>query len=141
MLHLASRIARSHFFRNVLVVMTGTVLAQAINLAFVPVLSRLYDPATYGVFGVYLAIVGIVSCVASLRYDTALMLPKDDADAAGILWICGIVITGIASLTGVVFLVFGDQLGALLQTPKLVPWLWLIPISIFLVGIWQALIS
>ncbi|MEN6406739.1 MAG: oligosaccharide flippase family protein [Thermoguttaceae bacterium] len=140
MLSYFSRIAQSHFFRNVLVLMTGTVLAQAINVAFVPVLSRLYDPATYGVFGVYLSIVSIVSCVASLRYDMALMLPKDDRDAAGLLWLCGIVTSGIAAISMVVCVCFGGQIGRLLQTPELTPWLWAAPISIFLIGIWQSLI-
>ncbi len=139
--NLVSRLYRSHFFRNVLVMMTGTVLAQVIALAFVPVLSRVYDPATYGVFGVFLSIVGIVSCVATLRYDMALMLPKEDADAACILGLCGIVVLGIAALSGILCLAFGNQLATLLKTPELVPWLWLLPVLVFLMGAWQTLFS
>jgi lipopolysaccharide exporter len=136
---IARRLYESHFFRNVLVMMTGTVLAQAIALAFVPVLSRLYSPATYGVFGIYLSIVGIVVCVATLRLDIALVLPKDDADGAGILWLCGIATTATAALTGVLCLTFGPQLSALLKTPELAPWMWSIPLSIFFMSGWQSL--
>lgn len=127
--------------RNVAVVMTGNVIARAIGLAFVPVLSRIFSPATFGEFGVFLSIMGIVSCVATLRYDMALMLPKEDSDAANLLGLSVILIVGISALTGIVFLAFGAQIGTLLKTPEIIRWFWLLPVSVFFMGAWQTLTS
>lgn len=135
-----SRLARSHFLRNILVLMTGSITAQLINVAFVPVLSRLYDPGTYGVFSIYISIIGIVSCIASLRYEMAMMLPKEESDAAGLFWLCGMIIFGFAIVVCIGCLVFGGFLGTLLKTPELIPWLWLVPLSVFLSGVWQLFI-
>lgn len=137
----ATRILSSHFFRNVFVVMTGTVLAQGINLAFVPILSRIYSPESFGVFGIYLSLVGIITCFATLRYDSALMLPKDDYDAAAILGLCGIILVLSTIVIEVVFLIFGRSLAMLLNMPELAPWLWLVPVSVVCMSTWLTLVS
>ena len=49
------------FFRNVLVLMSGTALAQIITVAVAPLLTRLYNPVDFGIFGVYASIVGILA--------------------------------------------------------------------------------
>ncbi|MCD4727825.1 MAG: oligosaccharide flippase family protein [Pirellulales bacterium] len=116
-------------------------MARAIGLAFVPVLSRIFTPATYGEFGVLMAIASIVSCVGALRYDMALMLPKEESDAANILGLSVILIAGISAIAGIVFLAFGNRIGLLLRTPEIIPWLWLLPFSIFFMGLWQTLLS
>lgn len=40
--------SRSKFVRNVLAVATGVAAAQAISLAFMPFLTRLYGPEAFG---------------------------------------------------------------------------------------------
>jgi O-antigen/teichoic acid export membrane protein len=51
-------------------------LGQAITVLVSPILTRLYTPEDFGVFGVYASILGIVTVVASLRYEYALPLPE-----------------------------------------------------------------
>jgi len=85
--------------------------------------------------------VGIGACIATLRYDMALMLPKDDTDAACLLGVSEIAAVIVAGLAGVMCLAFGGPLGTLLRAPEIVPWLWSVPVSIFLAGTWQTLTS
>lgn len=75
---------KGSFARNVLTLMTGTTLAQAIPIAVSPILTRLFSPAEFGVFAVYLAIVSVLAILATGRYELAIMVPKKDRDAAAL---------------------------------------------------------
>ena len=44
---------KSEFSRNVLTLMTGTTIAQAIPIAISPILTRIYTPENFGVFAQY----------------------------------------------------------------------------------------
>lgn len=72
---------RSPYARNVITLMTGTGLAQAIPVAISPILTRLYSPEDFGVFALYLATVSIVSVLVTGRYELAIFPPKRDRDA------------------------------------------------------------
>lgn len=75
------RLKNSAFVRNFLIVMSGTVLAQAIGFALTPVISRLFTPSDFGIFGSFNAVVGIISAGITLDYSQAIMLPKEKSDA------------------------------------------------------------
>ena len=46
-----ARLKKSSFVKNVLVVMSGTAAAQIIGFALTPIISRLFSPSDFGVFG------------------------------------------------------------------------------------------
>ncbi|HYD68485.1 hypothetical protein, partial [Azospirillum sp.] len=73
------------FLRNLGTVVTGTLAAQAAALAAVPLLTRLYDPAAFGAFGLITALAGIAATVATGRWELAVVLPERDEDAAGVV--------------------------------------------------------
>ena len=76
---------KSEFTRNVLTLMTGTTIAQAIPIAISPILTRLYTPEDFGVFALYIGIVAILSVFATGKYELAIMMPKDNQEAFSIL--------------------------------------------------------
>jgi lipopolysaccharide exporter len=84
-LFLFEKLKHSPFVKNVLVVMSGSALAQALTLVLSPVISRLYSPVDFGVFGSFMAILGIVASGITLDFSQALMLPKEDAEGIGLL--------------------------------------------------------
>lgn len=124
--------------RNVLTLMSGTAIAQGLTLGFAPVLTRIYKPEDFGVLGLYISIVGILSVIICWRYELAIVLPRENKDAANILIMSIIINAGmcILALLGVVF--FADTLSSWVGMPELVSWLWLMPISLFLSGLYQA---
>ncbi|WP_291346906.1 NAD-dependent epimerase/dehydratase family protein [Desulfobacula sp.] len=63
----------------------GTAGAQAIAMVFSPVVTRLYGPEIYGLLGTFLAITSMISPVVALSYPIAIVLPKEDSDAKGIV--------------------------------------------------------
>ena len=132
---------KSEFKRNVLTLFTGTVIAQAIPIAISPILTRLYSPEEFGLFALYMGLAAVLSVIVTGRYDLAVMLPKDD-DAAANLVILSLVISVIVSLLtlGVIFLT-SSNIASVLGKPEIEKWLFLLPITIFLIGIYQSLNS
>jgi len=129
---------KSEFSRNVLTLMTGTTIAQAIPIAISPILTRLYSPEDFGVFGLYMSVASILSVVATGRYELAIMLPKKDEDAMHIM-ILSIGITFLVSLiTLLVISMFNAQITLLLGNPNISQWLYFIPLTIILTGVYQS---
>src|SRR5437016_4628670 len=81
MRELLTHVRKSKFIRNTMVVMSGTVLAQAISFALMPLLSRAYSPADFGVFGAFYALFAVFAAATTLDYAQAVVLPKRDQDA------------------------------------------------------------
>jgi lipopolysaccharide exporter len=90
------RLRKSTFVKNVLVVMTGTAIAQALGFALSPVISRLFSPTDFGVFGSFGAVAGVIGAATTLQYSQAIILPKNNADAINLLGLsslCTVVLT------------------------------------------------
>lgn len=120
----------SRFVRNVFLVATGTAGAQAITLAFSPVITRLYGPEAFGLLGIFMALVTIVDPIAALTYPTAIVLPKEDSEARGIAWLSFITALVISILVAIVFLIFGNSLAILLNVSELGALIMLVPLVI-----------
>ena len=65
--------------------MTGTALAQVIGFALTPIISRLFSPSDFGVFGAFSSVSGVIAAGATLEYSQAIMLPKEKEDAINLL--------------------------------------------------------
>ncbi|MFZ2098315.1 MAG: oligosaccharide flippase family protein [Anaerolineales bacterium] len=128
---------RSSFFTSVLKLVSGTTVAQAITILTAPIISRLFVPETFGVLNVFTSMVTIISIVICLRYEFAIVLPEDDADAANLVGLCIMIALGISVLIGLVLLILGKPLVNLLKAQNLFAFLWLIPISLLIQGFFQ----
>jgi len=67
----------SDFIKSLSVLLTGTLIAQAIGYLIAPILTRLYTPSEIGELGFYLRLTGFLSAIATLRYELAIPLPKN----------------------------------------------------------------
>ncbi len=74
--------------RAVLTLLAGGLLAQALPLLLGPWLTRLYSPAEFGVYHLFAAVAANAAVVACARYEFALPLATDDADAAALRALC-----------------------------------------------------
>ena len=130
---------KSEFSRNVLTLMTGTTIAQAIPIAISPILTRIYTPEDFGVLALFVAITSILGSIANGRYELAIMLPKKDEDAINIFAL-GFIITSIISLfLLIVVIIFNDYFIKLLNNDKIGIWLYFVPVSVFFTGLWNIL--
>lgn len=85
--YLLSRLKKSAFVKNVLIVMSGTAIAQVIGFALTPIISRLYSPSDFGIFGSFNSVATIIAAGVTLDYSQAIMLPKEKEDAINLFFI------------------------------------------------------
>lgn len=138
-LALKDRILKSEFNKNVIILAGGTALAQAVPILISPVLTRLYTPEDFGTLAIFVAITSVVSVIACGRYELAIMLPEKDEDAinvAAVAFLFNIVISGVFFIF---ILIFGDWLLNLLNAKNLGNWIYLAPLTVFLMGTFNIL--
>jgi O-antigen/teichoic acid export membrane protein len=129
----------SHFAIDVAKLVTGTTIANVITILASPILTRLYGPAAFGFFALFMSITGIIVTIACMRYELAIMLPKNDEEAVNLL-VLSLSSVAIISLLTIPALYFGgDVILKLLGAPGLAPYLWFIPPFVFMSGIFLAL--
>ncbi|NOX63644.1 MAG: oligosaccharide flippase family protein [Chloroflexi bacterium] len=125
---------RGSFALDALKLMSGSTLAQVITILAAPILTRLYGPAAFGVLGLFIAVTRILTQVVGLRYELAIMLPKEEKEAINVTGLAlSIVLIISASLIPITMTV-GPPLARWARADELIPYLWLAPISIFFGG-------
>jgi len=129
---------KSEFSRNVLTLMTGTSIAQAIPIAISPILTRIYTPEDFGVFALYMSVASILSVVATGRYELAIMLPKKDEDAINIVALSIMISFFVSFITLLIVFFFNASLTSLLGNPEISAWLYFVPLTVLLTGIYQS---
>ena len=128
---------KSEFSRNVLTLMTGTTIAQAVPIAISPILTRIYTPEDFGVFALYMAIAAIISIIATGRYEMAIMLPKKDEDVNSIVKLILILLSSISVFVFLIVFIFNQEITNLFENKEISNWLYFLPLSIVLTGIYQ----
>lgn len=66
-------ISKSNFSFDVVTLIKGTVLSQLITVAITPILTRIYSPRDFGVFGTYLSLVAVLGMLSTARYEMAII--------------------------------------------------------------------
>ena len=70
--------------KNISIIGSGTALAQGITAIAMPALTRLYAPEAFTDWAIFVSIAAIFSGVATMRFELAMVLPKDRKTAAAI---------------------------------------------------------
>lgn len=135
----ALRKRNTSFRSDVVRLVSGTALAQVIGLAAAPILTRLYTPEAFGVAAMFASITAILGVLACMRYELSIILPDNDREAANLLAV-SLVITGLtATLTIPLVLYAGEPVVNWLNMPELAPYLWLVPLTVLIYGIFSPL--
>lgn len=119
--------------------MGANALAQALTIAFVPILTRLYGPADFGLFTTYVALVTILSVGIALRYEMAIPLASGEEEALNLAAFASFVVVTVSLILGFGLLLWVN-LGVSPIGP-LEPYLWLIPVGLLLSGLQQVYVS
>ncbi len=73
------RIKNSAFIKAVLLLSTGSVLAQGIRAIATPILTRIYSVESMGVYTYLISISAIFMGIANLRYEIPIVTDKDES--------------------------------------------------------------
>lgn len=116
---------------------TGTMGAQAVTIALSPIITRLYGPEAFGIMGTFNALVQIIIPVASLTYPIAIVLPKSDKNAKGLIKLSLYIAMIISALTMILLLFFNNIIVEAFQIYEIASFLYLIPLIIIFAGLMQ----
>lgn len=134
-----STIFKSEFRRNVMTLITGTTIANAIPVAVVPILTRIFTPEDFGILAFYSAVVTIFAILSTAGYELAIVLPKKRDDAYQILVLSCTISTFFSLLMLFFIWFFEKQMSRLLNNPENYIFLYWMPLSVFLISIYQSL--
>lgn len=126
---------KSKFVKNVVTVATGIAAAQAISLAFMPFLTRLYSPEAFGVLAAFTAIIGIITPLATLGYANAIVMPKSEKGANAVIRLSLISSSIVSSIALIIIYAFQTYLAPILGLEDQPNLLYLIPISLVLAAL------
>ncbi|MCE5286195.1 MAG: oligosaccharide flippase family protein [Pelosinus sp.] len=124
-------------FMNVMTLLAGTTIAQTIPILIAPVLTRMYTPENFGVYGLYVSMVSVAVTLATGCYEFAIMLPEEDKDAINICAVIVVINSIFTLLLWFIVCFFNYPIACLLGNSQLAVWLYLLPFSIFLAGMFQ----
>jgi len=111
--------------RNFVRVARANVVAQAAGLAASPVLSRIYSPADFGAFALFMSVAGLAVAVCTWRFDWSVPNTRHPATAAAlmVLGFLALAISSLVTLCGVVviYLMAPEWFGRLGVLSVLIP--------------------
>src|SRR5690606_17488452 len=125
--------------KSVGVLAAGTAISQLVAFSVAPLLTRLYSPTDFGLFGVFVSVATMAAVVVTLRLDLAVVVPESDSEAMDVVGV-GVLATTVTTLcSAVLVIVAGGTLGRLLGEPEIVPILAHLPLFLGSHGVFQML--
>jgi len=125
--------------RHVSLIAGGTVIAQAVGILTIPIVSRIYSPADYGIMAVYASVIAILGSISGFRYHLAITLPKDERYAKALVFLSLGLQTVFVFFLAILLFVAGEKLLTKLSMPELIPYRALIPLGLLVTGTYLVL--
>jgi O-antigen/teichoic acid export membrane protein len=118
---------------------SGITIAQAIPILLQPLLRRLFTPAEFGAYAIFLSIIEIIVSIGTLRYEMAIVLPNKDVMAANLFGLSVIISLAINAVVFLGILLFQQPIAHLVNfPPQFIYWLYFIPFVTLLFCISQS---
>ena len=95
------RIRKSSFLKSIIILATGSFIAQIIAVACSPILTRIYSPEDMGIFTSIISLTAIFMGVINARYDMSIVTEKEDSNVMPLLqlsFIIGGVVTFFSTI-------------------------------------------
>lgn len=116
-------------FQGMSTLAIGNIAGRIIGVVSIPILTRLYDPADFGVLAVFTAFILILAPFMTLRYVLALPLPRRDGIAFNLLILSAGIMGCMSLIVACGLWVFGFQLFSLFSVEIMKSYWWLIVVG------------
>ena len=127
----------NHFLKNVITLLSGTVLAQAIPILISPILTRIYSPEEIGVYTIFFSTVNILAILSTARLEQAILIPKHKKDSYNLVRLSLVFSIIVSLFVLLVLLIFKNKIGNFLGLSSLSNWILLIPFTSFFLAAFQ----
>lgn len=105
------KILQNPIFKRFAALTSGSIAGQAMMVLVLPIATRLYTPADFGLLGTFNSVVMMVLPAACLRFDLAIPMASDDHDARALTFLGFISASAIAVLVWLLLSSLGSVLG------------------------------
>lgn len=135
MLNKQANIFKSKILRSVLVIITGTLGGQVIGFLLIPIITRLYGPELYGIWGVFISLVSMLTPLITLSYSNAIVLPKDEGEAISLMQVSIFIASLFSIILFIVFFLFSNKILYFLNIEVLTNYLVILPLLMLLIAL------
>jgi O-antigen/teichoic acid export membrane protein len=128
------RIIKDDFAKQVMVLVSGATIAQAISFFSSLATSRLFTPEAFGILGFYLSALGISGVLANGKYDLGIVVVKDNAAARHLVRLCIVLLflfSLLLTLFGLFAFYYAEYIGI---SEDKVQWMPYLGLGVFLAG-------
>ena len=132
---------KSKILRSVLVIISGTLGGQIIGFLLIPIITRLYGPDLYGVWGIVISLISILTPLITLSYSSAIVLPEDDSEARALMQVSMLIASLLSIILFIVFFLFSDKISYFLNIEFLKNYLIILPFLMFLIALREVMQS
>ncbi|TVR95935.1 MAG: hypothetical protein EA406_13110 [Rhodospirillales bacterium] len=119
-----------NILRGMATLAMGSVVAKAISLAAMPILTRLYTPADFGVLSVFTAVVSILVPVLSLTYLVALPIPRSERLAINMFALACSINILMSAIVLVLIWSVGPTILTIVSMESMIPYWWVVFIGV-----------
>jgi lipopolysaccharide exporter len=125
---------KDSFVQNFAISFSGNAFAQVLGFLFTPFVARIYGPEAYGLFALFVAIVNNVAPVSTLQFPSGYVMARTQTELIGLFRMTLIVLLIFSFCTAIFAFFFTKELNEYFGSIELNDMIYLIPVSVFLMG-------
>ena len=133
------RLYASEFFKFSAVLLSSNAIAQVIGFVAYPIITRLYGPEIFGVFNLFVSIVGFLTLLTTGQYELAIVLPESEKKATALFQLSLLLTVGVTLIFFIVISLFEKNILAFFHQEQLASMLPYLPLYMLLWGFWQTM--
>ena len=126
---------KSEFMKRIFALASGTVAAQIVALIFAPIITRIFGPEIFGLQGIFLSLVTLLSPLAAMRYPMAIVVADNDIEANTLARLSLLIAFGFSLFLWLALFLGGTGLARLVGVERLGLLIYLLPVAIFSVAL------
>lgn len=109
-------------------------MGQAITFAFSPLITRIYSSEAFGLQGVFLSLISMLTPLIALRFPLAIVVARDEAEVHQLSRLSLYVALGFSALLAVAITFFREPLATLLGVQVLGKMIYFLPLALLFVA-------
>jgi O-antigen/teichoic acid export membrane protein len=134
-LHSERLFAKGSFARNLAFAFSGNATAQIIGFLFTPVITRIYTPAQYGLFALFISTASNLSSMSTLQLPTGYVTARSKSDLRNLVQLSFISLAIFTLVVTLSVILFNEQIFRWFDVGELGGAIYIIPAQVFFMGL------
>lgn len=122
---------RGSFAQNFAIAFSGTAAVAVLGILVTPIMSRIYPPASYGLFAVFNSLVNNVNLLSTMAFTAAFVLPRQHKRFLALVQLCLLLTVAAFVATSLAVVLLHGSLLRWLQAEEMGNWLYCVPATVF----------